>query len=158
MAENVKEKKKNRGEHFGTNRTTQRWSWCWRSPPGREHTLSTSVLPGASGTGKQKMGPQQDTGCVDRRALILRHSGPNTNFPWIVNKNRMEVHLLACSVQPLASLWPHKGRTPLKKPASLDHCQYLYRATAPEPHRDAPSSFRNHSSHKWNLSFSWPRV
>ena len=152
----LKRWRQNTGGHFGNSRTQM--EWCWSSPPSREHALPTSVSPGASGTGEQRTGPKQVTGSVDRSAVILRHSGPNTDFPWIVNQNHMEVHISACSIQPLTSLLPHKGRSPLKKPASLDHCQYLSRATAPEPHRGAPLSFRKHSSHTWKLSLSRPPV
>ena len=83
--------------------------WCWSSPPSREHALPTSVSPGALGTGEQRMGPKQVTGSVDRSAVILRHSDPNTDFPWIVNQNHMEVHISACSIQPLTSFCLTKG-------------------------------------------------
>lgn len=80
MAEKVKAKKK-LGVHFGTNETTQRWSWCWRSPPGREHTVSTSVLPGAS------MGYWKTEDALNKKQAVLTECsntqtfGPKHQFP-----------------------------------------------------------------------------
>ena len=119
--------------------------------------MSTSVLPGAS------MGYWKTEDALNKKQAVLTECsntqtfGPKHQFP-LNRQQKPYGSLIFCSVQPLASLLPHKGRSPLKKPASLDHCQYLYRATAPEPHRDAPLSFRSHSSHMWKISFSWPAV